>query len=135
MSSDITLDQLHVYVVGYEELTGQRADLVEVLNLDERANSRREVVNDDLLSGIRTKIQRAGDDLRSNHLPRLRSWCGTCDRCDLAGLCRNRQRRSSYITEVSLNWFDFHGLQLLRPRLLFPEYGNDKHERDKRVVD
>src|SRR4029079_10016719 len=32
---DITRDQLHVYAVGYEELTGERADLIEVLNLDE----------------------------------------------------------------------------------------------------
>ena len=89
-ADDITLDQLHVYVVGYEELTGERADLVEVLNLDEKAHSQREVVNDQLLSGIRAKIQHAGEDLRANHLPRLSSWCGTCDRCDLAGLCRAR---------------------------------------------
>ena len=89
-ADDITLDQLHVYVVGYEELTGERADLVEVLNLDEKADSKREVVNDELLSDIRTKIQHAGEDLRANHLPRLHSWCDTCDRCDLAGLCRTR---------------------------------------------
>lgn len=89
-ADDITRDQLHVYVVGYEELTGQRADLVEVLNLDEKANSKREVVNDALLTDIRAKIHDAGQDLRANHLPRLTSWCDTCDRCDLAGLCRNR---------------------------------------------
>jgi len=89
-ADEITRDQLHVYAVAYEELTGARADLVEVLNLDEKAASKREVVDDTLLSDIRTKIQRAGNDLRSNHLPRLRSWCGTCDRCDLAGLCRSR---------------------------------------------
>ena len=76
--------------VGYEELTGERADLVEVLNLDKKADSKREVVNDQLLSGIRTKIQHAGEDLRANHLPRLHAWCATCDRCDLAGLCRNK---------------------------------------------
>jgi ATP-dependent DNA helicase UvrD/PcrA len=64
-ADDITRDQLHVYVVGYEELTGERADLVEVLNLDEKADSKREVVNDDLLTGIRTKIRAAGDDLRA----------------------------------------------------------------------
>ena len=45
-ADDITLDQLHVYVVGYEELTGERADLVEVLNLDKKSDSQREVVND-----------------------------------------------------------------------------------------
>ena len=90
-ADDITLDQLHVYVVGYEELTGERADLVEVLNLDEKAHSQREVVNDALLSDIRTKIQHAGQDLRANHLPRLQTWGETCDRCDLAGLCRTRE--------------------------------------------
>lgn len=89
-ADDITLDQLHVYVVGYEELTGERADLVEVLNLDKKADSQREVVNDQLLSGIRAKIRHAGEDLRANHLPRLATWCGTCDRCDLAGLCRRK---------------------------------------------
>jgi DNA helicase-2/ATP-dependent DNA helicase PcrA len=89
-AEDITRDQLHVYAVGYQELTGERADLVEVLNLDQRAASKREVVNDALLTDIRGKIRNAGDDLRANRLPRLHSWGKTCDSCDLAGLCRNR---------------------------------------------
>jgi DNA helicase-2/ATP-dependent DNA helicase PcrA len=89
-AEDITRDQLHIYAVGYQELTGQRADLLEVLNLDEEAASTREVVDDALLGAIRTKIKDAGDDLRANRLPRLGSWCTTCDRCDLAGLCRTR---------------------------------------------
>jgi DNA helicase-2/ATP-dependent DNA helicase PcrA len=87
---DITRDQLHVYAVGYEELTGERADLVEVLNLEKGSDSQREVVDDELLSGIRAKVRNAGDDLRANRLPRLPSWCDTCDRCDLAGLCRSQ---------------------------------------------
>ncbi len=89
-ADEITRDQLHVYVVGYEELSGERADLVEVLNLDKKSDSQREVVDDHLLSGIRSKIRRAGEDLRANHLPRLHAWCSTCDRCDLAGLCRRK---------------------------------------------
>jgi DNA helicase-2/ATP-dependent DNA helicase PcrA len=76
--------------VGYQELTGQRADLLEVLNLDERAKSTREVVDEGLLSDIRGKIRKAGEDLRANRMPRLAHWCGTCDSCDLAGLCRTR---------------------------------------------
>lgn len=87
---EITRDQLHVYAVGYEELTGQSADLLEVLNLDERARSTREVVDDALLRDIRGKILSAGEDLRDNRLPRLPHWCGTCDECDLSGLCRTR---------------------------------------------
>ena len=89
-AEEITRDQLHVYAVGYQELTGEKADLVEVLNLDERGDTKRELVNDALLTDIRAKIHDAGEDLRSNHLPRLRSWCATCERCDLASLCRDR---------------------------------------------
>ena len=39
---DVTRDQLHVYAVGYQELTGERADLIEVLNLDEQGKTIRE---------------------------------------------------------------------------------------------
>ncbi len=88
-AEDITRDQLHVYAVGYQELTGRRADIVEVLNLDEKGKNKREMVNDALLSDIKGKIALAGEDLRANHLPRLPSWCSTCEACDLAGLCRN----------------------------------------------
>jgi len=33
---EVSRDQLHVYAVGYQELTGERADLIKVLNLDEQ---------------------------------------------------------------------------------------------------
>jgi DNA helicase-2/ATP-dependent DNA helicase PcrA len=90
-AEDITRDQLHVYAVGYQELTGESADLLEVLNLDERARSTREVVDESLLRDIRGKIRHAGADLRDNRMPRLPHWCATCDECDLAGLCRTKQ--------------------------------------------
>ena len=90
-AEDITRDQLHIYAVGFQELTGRRADVLEVLNLDEKGKATRELVNDSLLTDIRGKIAEAGADLRANRLPRLSRWCSTCDDCDLAGLCRNRQ--------------------------------------------
>src|SRR5262249_46634693 len=89
-AEDVTRDQLHVYALGYEELSGQSADLVEVLNLDKGAKSTREVVDAALLSGIRTRIESAGNALRGNTLPRLHDWCSTCESCDLAGLCRDK---------------------------------------------
>ncbi len=52
---DVTRDQLHVYAVGYEELTGERADLIEVLNLDEEGKTIREEVEDPLLVGVRRR--------------------------------------------------------------------------------
>jgi DNA helicase-2/ATP-dependent DNA helicase PcrA len=87
---DVTRDQLHVYAVGYEELTGEDADLLEVLNLDEEGKSTREEVEPSLLAAVRQLVGDAGDALRSNNLPRLVSWGSTCDRCDLASLCRDR---------------------------------------------
>jgi DNA helicase-2/ATP-dependent DNA helicase PcrA len=90
-AEDITRDQLHIYAVGFQELTGQRADVLEVLNLDKKGRATRELVNDSLLADIRGKIASAGEDLRANRLPRLPRWCSTCADCDLVGLCRNRQ--------------------------------------------
>ena len=86
---DVTRDQLHVYVVGYEELTGERADLIEVLNLDEQGKTIRELVEDPLLVDVRGRIKDAGDSLRENSLPRLPIWEDKCSKCDLAELCRD----------------------------------------------
>lgn len=85
---DVTRDQLHVYAVGYEELTGDRADLIEVLNLDEQGKTIRELVEDPLLAAVRGRIKNAGDALRDNDLPRLPTWEDKCSKCDLAELCR-----------------------------------------------
>ncbi|MGE0327926.1 MAG: ATP-dependent helicase, partial [Polyangiaceae bacterium] len=93
-AEDVTRDQLHVYAVGYEELTGESADLIEVLNLDEKGQTKREPVDDPLLTGVRDKIRDAGGRLRKNDLPRLPKWEEpVCGACDLAGLCRARPAR------------------------------------------
>ncbi len=89
-AEEVTRDQLHVYAVGYQELTGDRADLIEVLNLDAAAKSDREQVEEPLLAGVRERILEAGDSLRGNDQPKHRTWCGACDRCDLVALCRDR---------------------------------------------
>lgn len=86
----VTRQQLHVYAIGYEELTGSSADLIEVLNLDERGRSTREVVDNDLFSETTSMIAEAGTAIRANELPRLTDWCDSCERCDLAGICRTR---------------------------------------------
>jgi DNA helicase-2/ATP-dependent DNA helicase PcrA len=86
---DVTRDQLHVYAVGYQELTGKSADLIEVLNLDDRGKTTREPVDDPLLSAVRDKVRDAGEALRANNLPRLTGWDEhKCGSCDLAGICR-----------------------------------------------
>lgn len=90
-AEDVTRDQLHVYAVGYQELTGKSADLIEVLNLDEKGKTTREPVNDPLLTAVRQRIRDAGEALRTNTLPRLPTWNErTCGSCDLVALCRTR---------------------------------------------
>ncbi len=86
---EVTRDQLHVYALGYEELAGERADLIEVLNLDQEGKTIREEVEGPLLDKVRSRVRDAGDKLRANHLPRLSAWDGHCDKCDLAELCRD----------------------------------------------
>ncbi|GAA1117243.1 hypothetical protein GCM10009642_63990 [Nocardiopsis metallicus] len=89
-AEEVTRDQLHVYAVGYGELTGENADLVEVLNLDEAGQTTREEIEDSLLTNVHNKIWEAGEALRANDLPRLNSWCDQCDRCDFVALCRDK---------------------------------------------
>jgi len=94
-AEDVTRDQLHVYAVGYQELTGKSADLIEVLNLDERGKTTREPVDDPLLTAVRDKIRDAGESLRINELPRLPTWDKhACGSCDLVGLCRERPQQT-----------------------------------------
>ncbi|GII23653.1 hypothetical protein Pme01_32500 [Planosporangium mesophilum] len=78
-----------MYAVGCEELAGTRADLIEVLNLDEEGKTIREEVEGPLLVGVRARIKEAGDSLRDNQLPRLPVWSEPCGKCDLAELCRD----------------------------------------------
>ncbi|WP_169581551.1 MULTISPECIES: ATP-dependent DNA helicase [Microbacterium] len=63
---DVTRDQLHVYALGYRDLTGESADLVEVLNLDAEAKNSRETVDAALLGGIRARIAGVADDIRNS---------------------------------------------------------------------
>jgi DNA helicase-2/ATP-dependent DNA helicase PcrA len=86
-AEDITVRQLQVYAVGYEQLTGTRADLIEIHNLD-RGGAIRQEVDDALTRQTLDIVSEAGRALRENNLPRLSSWCESCEHCDLTAICR-----------------------------------------------
>jgi len=90
-TEDVTRAQLHTYAIGYRQLTGKDADLVEVLNLDEAGKNVREIVDEAMLAETENGIRRAGTSLRENRLERIGAWCTTCAACDLAGICRKRE--------------------------------------------
>jgi DNA helicase II / ATP-dependent DNA helicase PcrA len=88
---DVTRMQLHLYALGYRELTGTAADLIEIYNLDESKPPVREQVDIDLEARTREAAINAGNGLRLNKLPPLDVWGPACERCDLVGICRDRE--------------------------------------------
>jgi DNA helicase II / ATP-dependent DNA helicase PcrA len=87
-AEDISAKQLHVYAVGYQQLTGKNADLIEIHNLD-RGGAKREEIDQNVISSTLKTISDAGQKLRENDLPRLNVWSTTCASCDMVGICRD----------------------------------------------
>lgn len=81
----VTETQLHVYALGYQELTGRRPDYVEVYELDERKRKSRSV-DADFIEDVRTRVRGAAGGLRKSDLPASPAArkCGTCD---YRGMC------------------------------------------------
>ncbi|TCJ14935.1 ATP-dependent helicase [Parasulfuritortus cantonensis] len=80
----VTETQLHIYALGYQELTGRPADYVEIYELDEQKQKRRSV-DDDFIADVKRDVQAAATALRSNALPPIahKKTCGQCDYCNL----------------------------------------------------
>ena len=89
-TEDISQRQLHIYVLGYEQLSGRRADLIEIHNLD-KGGAKREVVNETFLKSTTANIMEAGSNIRDNHLPRLLTWGEKCLSCEMVNVCRKRE--------------------------------------------
>jgi DNA helicase-2/ATP-dependent DNA helicase PcrA len=90
---DVSRQQLHIYAMGYKELTDQDADMIEIHNLD-KGGAEREEVDAPLMQETARAIETAGIAIRENKFPRLNQWCDACAICDPAGICRNRPRSS-----------------------------------------
>ena len=89
-AEDLSQKQLHIYAFGYEQLSGRRADLIEVHNLD-KGGAKREVVDEALMKSTVAGVVEAGRKLRENDLPRLQNWCEKCASCDMVEVCRQRE--------------------------------------------
>jgi DNA helicase-2/ATP-dependent DNA helicase PcrA len=81
----VTETQLHIYALGYQELTGRRADYVEIYELDDQKQKRRSV-DDDFIGDVKRDVRTAATALRGNDLPPKPSR-RTCDQCDYRHLC------------------------------------------------
>ena len=84
-AEEVTETQLHVYALGYQDLTGRPADYVEIYELDERKRKPRSV-DDEFISEVQTKVRGAADALRTSNLPPAPAP-RKCAACDYRGMC------------------------------------------------
>jgi DNA helicase-2/ATP-dependent DNA helicase PcrA len=82
---EVTEHQLHIYALGYEELTGKRADFVEIYELDARKRRPRSVDND-FIADVKKKVSVAAHALRQNQMPAAPVQ-KKCAACDYRGMC------------------------------------------------
>ena len=82
---EVTEHQLHTYALGYLELTGRRADHVEIYELRERKPKRRSV-DDDFIGDVRERTVTAATALRNMQLAPTPSK-QKCKQCDFSKLC------------------------------------------------
>jgi len=77
---EVTETQLHIYALGYQDLTGRNADYVEIYNLDERKRKPRSV-DEAFLRDVKDKVKGAAAALRNGKLTPAptEKKCGTCD--------------------------------------------------------
>jgi hypothetical protein len=97
---------------GTKSISGERADLIEVLNLDPGAKSEREVVKPALIQDVRDRIRDAGESLWSavllipvDRVPKDVSVAESASRLLQAAATSARQRRAGAIDAPSLRSF------------------------------
>jgi DNA helicase-2/ATP-dependent DNA helicase PcrA len=84
-AEDVTDVQLHVYALGYQNLTGRRPDYVETYELDEGKRKPRSV-DDEFIEDVKKHTREAAAALRSGALPPV-AVAKKCAKCDYCGMC------------------------------------------------
>ena len=90
----INAEQLKIYALGYERLTGEKADYLEIYNLD-NSEQERQRVTDSLLTDVANDIRKAADDIRNDNLTRKCSK-EKCKSCYLNYLCLSQKEKQKY---------------------------------------
>ena len=90
----INKEQLKIYALGYQELTGTKADYIEVYQLDSE-NRATESITDSMMEEVRTDIKDATANIRRNYLPRK---CDreNCSKCHFNYLCLSKAEKKDF---------------------------------------
>jgi DNA helicase-2/ATP-dependent DNA helicase PcrA len=82
---DVSMEQLSLYAIGYQELSGEKADFLQVYNMDKNYPDTKEIqIND--LDEMKRKIVSAADKIRHNDLPKT-DQAKNCKDCRLLKVC------------------------------------------------
>ncbi|HQQ96766.1 MAG TPA: ATP-dependent DNA helicase [Cyclobacteriaceae bacterium] len=86
--NEITKDQLYLYGLGHKELTGTKADFINIYVLDPRDGSKGfyEKLEDEHLVLIQDKIKEVVNKIRRKDFKRITTW-DICKNCDQRLLC------------------------------------------------
>ncbi|MCM1222454.1 MAG: PD-(D/E)XK nuclease family protein [Lachnospiraceae bacterium] len=91
----INTEQLKIYALGYQRLTGKNADFLEIYHLDSE-NTAREKVTPDLAEKVISEIREAVENIRKNNLPKKCS-AENCSKCHSAHLCLSRAEQRNLL--------------------------------------
>ena len=94
ISECISSEQLKIYALGYYELCGEKADYLQIYNLDNNEKENNSVTNT-LLEDVRGEIRRAADEIRGDNLKRECSK-EKCTECYLRHLCLSKKEKQKY---------------------------------------
>jgi DNA helicase-2/ATP-dependent DNA helicase PcrA len=87
---EVTETQLHIYALGYQELTGRNADYVEIYDLDGRKRKPRSV-DEDFIEDVKKNVRGAASALRQGALGK-KPASKKCSGCDYRALCSEAVR-------------------------------------------
>lgn len=90
----INAEQLKIYALGYQKLTGETADYLEIYNLD-NSESERQRVTEGLLDNVSRDIRDAASNIRKNDLPR-KCCKEKCQKCYLNYLCLSKREKKDF---------------------------------------
>jgi len=82
---DVSMEQLSLYAIGYQELSGEKADFLQIYNMDKNKPETQEIQIKDL-DAMKRKIVSAADAIRQNDLPKTTDH-KNCTDCRLGKVC------------------------------------------------
>jgi len=83
---DVSMEQLSLYALGYEELSGEKADILELYNLDENRPYKQEIIDYEF-NHIKKQIIEASRNIQENKLAKTKDN-KQCWRCFYKQLCK-----------------------------------------------